>query len=606
MSAWYSASGSANAGAGGAGSAGGAGIESGRDAEMFAWLSQHSLFVRERLEEPDFPHTLGPLLEIMYPGQRYPNDDMLRDLRAAFEHPPRIPLADLWITAKDNPRRLQPPSAVFALMDEADRWGLPTSIVDDLAIDALQCFLAGMVPSGSVIVQDIGWIGPADHRAPAVAAWMRARALAPQERQREHGMGHIERVWRLWRDAFSEWYMKLVREAGYFPILFHVDVLTREPVRNWREPLPRAMHFVLGSSGADAGTLNEWCIVGACGRDMSGVFGPGAEWAHHADTIGNALGLGGNTAVIAKTLAAAVAKHGRRSWLLDDLRQGCFLGAIARGNLRVVQEMFSADYLPSHATEIAARFGHLDVLQWLHARGFTTVLVCNTAAKWNQLDVLKWARAQVPPCPWSTETCKNAASGGYLPVLKWLRAQDPPCPWNFQTCDEAVLNNDMEVLQWARAQVPPCPWDIYACAIAAGRGDLDMLKWLRAQDPPCPWDTRTCDDAAKRNFLEILQWARAQVPPCPWSEMTCREAASEGHLALLQWLRAQVPPCPWDERTCEYAAGSGHLEVLKWLRAQVPPCPWNRETCAAARWGGRHMDVVAWALANGCPPDIYS
>ena len=42
------------------------------------------------------------------------------------------------------------------------------------------------------------------------------------------------------------------------------------------------------------------------------------------------------------------------------------------------------------------------------------------------------------------------------------------------------------------------------------------------------------------------------------------------HLEVLQW--AQAHGCPRDEDTCEYAAKNGHLDVHQF--AQANGCPW--------------------------------
>tara|TARA_B110000240_G_scaffold73037_1_gene83187 strand:- start:79 stop:267 length:189 start_codon:yes stop_codon:yes gene_type:complete len=42
------------------------------------------------------------------------------------------------------------------------------------------------------------------------------------------------------------------------------------------------------------------------------------------------------------------------------------------------------------------------------------------AAKYGHLEVLQWARAN--DCPWDEWTCAWAVKGGYLEVLQWARA----------------------------------------------------------------------------------------------------------------------------------------------------------------------------------------
>ena len=165
----------------------------------------------------------------------------------------------------------------------------------------------------------------------------------------------------------------------------------------------------------------------------------------------------------------------------------------------------------------------------------------------------------------NSEMCNVAASYGHLDVLKWLRSQDPPCPWSDLTCSLAAANGHLHVLKWLRSQDPPCPWDVWACAEAAKKGRLDMLKFLRSQDPPCPWSEWTCAEAAMNGHLDVLKWLRSQDPPRPWGVNTCSVATIHGRLDLLKWLRSQDPPCPWDEKTCQGAAFNGHLDVLKWL-----------------------------------------
>jgi len=67
------------------------------------------------------------------------------------------------------------------------------------------------------------------------------------------------------------------------------------------------------------------------------------------------------------------------------------------------------------------------------------------------------------------------------------------------------------------------------------------------------------------------------------------------HLEVLQWARANG--CQWNERTCTWAAWWGRLEILKW--AHENGCPLDAKTCAFALMGG-HLDVLQWARANGC------
>ena len=83
---------------------------------------------------------------------------------------------------------------------------------------------------------------------------------------------------------------------------------------------------------------------------------------------------------------------------------------------------------------VAARQGYLQVFEKYWSQGPQEKLsqlwdeeTCGWAALHGHLEVLQWLRAK--GCPWWEVTSKQAALGGHLEVLQWMRAQDPPCPW---------------------------------------------------------------------------------------------------------------------------------------------------------------------------------
>ncbi|CAM9140971.1 unnamed protein product [Ascophyllum nodosum] len=260
-------------------------------------------------------------------------------------------------------------------------------------------------------------------------------------------------------------------------------------------------------------------------------------------------------------------------WVLDDetfhaaaeKHEGLLCLTVVTGNLgafqAVTRKMGQAWFCrPSRrAAELAAEFGHLELLKWARARG----------------------------CCWGMDMCARAAEYGELEMLKWLRAEK--CHWDSTTCLEAAAEGHLEVLKWAREQ--KCPWGAAVCARAAWNGQLEVLKWLRAEG--CPWNSSTCHDAAEGGHLEVLQWARDQG--CRWNAKTCTAAARSGHIDVLKWARGQR--CPWGRETCLVASLGGYSEILMWLRAQG--CPWNRDECATAAMQNGHMALAQWVQAQG-------
>ena len=76
------------------------------------------------------------------------------------------------------------------------------------------------------------------------------------------------------------------------------------------------------------------------------------------------------------------------------------------------------------------------------------IFICEIAAEYGHLEVLKWARQN--GCPWDEMTCSFAADGGYLEVLKWARENG--CPWDEMTreyAERSRAKGRQEVLKWA-------------------------------------------------------------------------------------------------------------------------------------------------------------
>ena len=74
-------------------------------------------------------------------------------------------------------------------------------------------------------------------------------------------------------------------------------------------------------------------------------------------------------------------------------------------------------------------------------------------------------------------------------------------------------------------------------------------------------------------------------------------AAYGGHLEVLKWALDNGCSYDGDYLICAKAALNGHLKVLKWARNNG--CDWNSVTCDYAALNG-HLEVLKWARHNGC------
>jgi len=111
--------------------------------------------------------------------------------------------------------------------------------------------------------------------------------------------------------------------------------------------------------------------------------------------------------------------------------------------------------------EIAAEYGHMELVRWLiQEQGFPMGdmgdrrKLMGMAARGGNLELVRWLRGE--GCDWSAFTCQYAAARGHLEVLQWLRANG--CPWDTDTCYQAVYHGHVETLRWARAN--GCPWRV--------------------------------------------------------------------------------------------------------------------------------------------------
>lgn len=294
-----------------------------------------------------------------------------------------------------------------------------------------------------------------------------------------------------------------------------------------------------------------------------------------------------------------------------------------------------------NAWDVAVRGGNLEIVRWCvdnDPGDPLSIMTCLPAIQHGHLEVLQWLRAR--GCPWGHGACYAAASGGHFRLLRWC--VENGCPWGKPFASKHGFTGSLSMMEWADAN--GCPWarmrpDVEkirrhaasqgnleivqwcekchpshnpgASLGAASNGHVHVLRWLRANGTLSDGSTSTwlratgspsdtsvysslCEVAATSGSLEAVQWCRSNG--YPWNESTCAAAAGSGNLELLRWCRENG--CPWDEGTCDRAAGSGNLELLQWCWANG--CPWGEETCSRAAERG-DLEMLAWCRTRGCP-----
>lgn len=204
----------------------------------------------------------------------------------------------------------------------------------------------------------------------------------------------------------------------------------------------------------------------------------------------------------------------------------------------------------------AAARGYLDLLRrFCSPHRPVSPYACDAAIALGRLDVVDWAVAHGAPL--IGRLCRLAARYGHLPILQWLRGR--ACAWDRSECMEAAIEHDhADIVEWMLPHIDAIHSE-KLCAQMAAHGRLGLLQmiWSRGYAR----DEWVCTMAAKGGHLDVLQWARQAG--CQWSHWTSAFAAIGGHLCVTQWLYANG--CPWDEATATFAAELGHLPVLEWV-----------------------------------------
>lgn len=206
--------------------------------------------------------------------------------------------------------------------------------------------------------------------------------------------------------------------------------------------------------------------------------------------------------------------------------------AVMRGclvALKVLLPQLDSIHLTKELCEAAARYGHLDCLQYLHEH----------------------------KCPWDEHTCTVAAGAGYLACLQFAHSNG--CLLTIDVCIAAAQNNHLHCLQYAHQQ--HCEWSKVVCAAAALGNSLECLEYLHHQG--CPWDIHVTQISASRGHLSCLRFALTNG--CPWDTNTCKLAAENGHLACLKL--AHQHGCAMIKATClvDPTESDGHNECFVYV-----------------------------------------
>ena len=331
--------------------------------------------------------------------------------------------------------------------------------------------------------------------------------------------------------------------------------------------------------------LLQWlCTEGVDWQQIPRALSPNNDFVEFMD-------YGFNAAI----LAACAGHFIEAQWLIrqglsihqrDYSGRNAVIMAVQQGQLGAVQWFTEQGILPDglpdkipeyfiryqyNTMNLAARFGHLPVMQWLHQNG-------------GSLDVDEDDELLM----------LLAARRGDLPMSQWLWRQGADMGQFYlmgsSALSEAVCHGHLRLSQWLishRAEDMPDIDDNFALTLAAQHGHNAIFRWLPGSES---LDNQQANEmllhALDHGHRSLAVWLCLKV--CKSIHGVDYEnknalmlAAKHGFLWLTQWLSEHTPDINQASRRGDtavmLAAANGHLPVVQWLYLEKNADPHRKE-----------------------------
>ncbi|GLC49922.1 hypothetical protein PLESTB_000323300 [Pleodorina starrii] len=200
------------------------------------------------------------------------------------------------------------------------------------------------------------------------------------------------------------------------------------------------------------------------------------------------------------------------------------------------------------ACESAMRAGNGDAavarLQWLHGRGYPLEAeVADAAVSLGNLAALRFLVEQAGVRPTGDQSdVAVAARRGHLAVLQYLHASGFPV-YARSVAEGAARAGHLPLVAWAVEDLGVAPADDAARLLdcAAASGNLELMAWLHVRG----WalGPTAIPNGAESGCEEALEWLVERGCPFPLDGGAYRRAAFNGDLAMLRCLHGLG--CPW-------------------------------------------------------------
>ncbi|KAG6613129.1 Myosin light chain kinase-related [Phytophthora cinnamomi] len=255
--------------------------------------------------------------------------------------------------------------------------------------------------------------------------------------------------------------------------------------------------------------------------------------------------------------------------------------AIAGGHLHVVKYVMETVVVAytswtQAALTAAVSFGQCHILQWLHDRAAAEEAALN-----------RHFRFEI-----HTNELYAVARDGHLGVLKWLHAHNYPVHCRrAHAVRGAAAGGHKDIIEWLEETFECLARQRYRIRVdgAAAFGDIQFVQWLHHQG--YRFTAHALDDAAAGGFLAIVRWLHENVEKASCTAAAMDRAAANGHLEVVVFLHQnRKEGCT--TAAMDDAARNGHYEVVKFLYE-------NRdEYCTAMAGESRSVAVLEFLKKN--------
>jgi len=256
----------------------------------------------------------------------------------------------------------------------------------------------------------------------------------------------------------------------------------------------------------------------------------------------------------------------------------------------------------------AAETGNLEIVKYLCKKELQIDInivqeAVNVAAKKGFINIIKYLYQLYRYNIFNKLTITYAAEGGYLNIIKFIYKTGSKHlfskkPYNRNAMDYAAKGGNLHIIKWLHEQnLGNCTSNLYYNACK--NGHLNVVKWVTEHKYSIYCNERAMDLAATGGYIDLVTWlCYNRCEGCSLKAIT--GASMNGYLPTLEFVHNNYDIIGSTD-AMDYAAMNGQLHIIKWLHEnRKEGCTKDAMNLAA---NNGHLDVVKWLHINrseGC------